>query len=140
MNNVWTVRLNQAAGGPIHRLLFIAPGDGTTLLPFELKRPFFMVNNSSPGEFTEGHSHINGWQVHFCTAGRVTFKMDDGKMEDSMILCPNGVGLVIGPGVWHSYKLERESSMMVIASDAYTEANYIRDFNKFKTGVIWKES
>ena len=139
MRNVWTVQLNRTTGGPDERQLYIAPGKGTHIVPFKLKRLFFMITPSVPGESTQGHAHRKGWQLHFCTFGKVVFTLNDKVTEKEVTLEPNGVGLVIGKGVWHSYKMLTSSSLVALASNSFKETDYIRDFDEFKTGVHWKK-
>ncbi|MGL4673861.1 MAG: sugar 3,4-ketoisomerase, partial [Wohlfahrtiimonas sp.] len=60
------------------------------------------------------------------------FIMDDGKNKEELILdCPHK-GLLIEPMQWHEmHDFSEDCIIIVLASDYYDEADYIRDYNVF---------
>ena len=41
-------------------------------------------------------------------------------------------GLFLGPDLWHTMRwIERDSVLLVLASDHYDESDYIRDYDTF---------
>ena len=75
----------------------------------------------------------NGQQLLVCLAGSVVAEVSDGRRWRAVHLdCPD-VGLYIPPMVWgaqHDYS--REAVLLVLASDEYDSADYIRDIDTFR--------
>lgn len=100
-------------------------------LPFAHKRVYYLFDvpsNSTRG----GHSHINQHGVLIAISGSFTVVVDDGKERRKILLNKPLKGLHIPPGIWR--ELEDFSSgaiCLVMASDVFTENDYIRDYNTF---------
>ncbi len=135
MKNVWEVDFKRVTDQLRRGEMYICRGDGTGIVPFDMIRPFCVINPTSEDVTRGGHSHNVGWQIHFCTFGQVIFDLNDGVEEKTIVLSDPANPLVIGPGVWHTYILRPNSSLMALASNPYREEDYIRDFEEFKAGT-----
>jgi dTDP-4-dehydrorhamnose 3,5-epimerase-like enzyme len=101
------------------------------ILPFEFKRVYYLFDVPSTA-FRGGHSHINQQEILIALSGSFEVTVNDGKEKKSYLLNKPNVGLQIPTGIWR--ELENFSSgaiCLVLASDVFEEADYIRDFNEF---------
>ena len=103
-------------------------------IDFLTKRVFF-INWQSP--LSKPHAHKNGWQLHFCVIGVVHMRVYDGNLSREIIISETGrEGLLIGPGVWHSYKFENSNTRLIaISSTNFNMTDYIRNWEEFNEWV-----
>jgi hypothetical protein len=108
-------------------LAFIQNG----VLPFEFKRVYYLFDVPSSA-FRGGHSHIEQHEVLIALSGSFEVTVNDGKDKKSYLLNKPNVGLYLPKGIWR--ELENFSSgavCLVLASDVFEEADYIRDYETF---------
>ena len=101
------------------------------ILPFEFKRIYYLFDVPS-NAFRGGHSHINQDEVLIALSGSFEVTVNDGFQKKSFLLNKPNVGLHISTGIWR--ELENFSSgavCLVLASDVFDEADYIRDYDEF---------
>ena len=101
------------------------------VLPFEFKRVYYLFDVPS-NSFRGSHSHINQSEVLIALSGSFEVVLSDGTEKKSFLLNKPNIGLYIPTGIWR--ELENFSSgavCLVLASDVYNEADYIRDFDEF---------
>ena len=108
-------------------LAFVQKG----VLPFEFKRVYYLFDVPSTA-FRGGHSHIVQQEVLIALSGSFEVVLHDGFEKKSFQLNKPNVGLLIPIGIWR--ELQNFSSgavCLVLASDVFEEADYIRDFDQF---------
>ena len=100
-------------------------------IPFDIKRIYYIYN--VPKEIKRGsHAHKRLEQVLICVSDSVKIKVDDGNEKNIIELNDPSKGLYIGPGIWREmYDFNNNSVLLVLASDYYDEADYIRDYEEF---------
>ncbi len=101
------------------------------ILPFEFKRIYYLFDVPSTA-FRGGHSHINQHEILIALSGSFEVVLDDGFEKNTILLNKPNIGLPIATGIWR--ELQNFSSgaiCLVIASDVFDEADYIRDYNEF---------
>lgn len=101
------------------------------VLPFEFKRIYYLFDIPS-NAFRGGHSHINQHAVLIALSGSFEVVLDDGFQKKTVLLNKPNIGLHITTGIWR--ELQNFSSgavCLVIASDVFEEADYIRDYEVF---------
>ncbi|TDE42262.1 WxcM-like domain-containing protein [Flavobacterium rhamnosiphilum] len=101
------------------------------VLPFEFKRVYYLFDVPS-NSFRGGHSHISQSVVLIALSGSFEVVLNDGTEKKSFLLNKPNIGLYIPTGIWR--ELQNFSSgavCLVLASDVFEEADYIRDFNAF---------
>lgn len=79
------------------------------------------------------HAHRQLKQLLVCVSGACTIRCDfgDGRVEDVTLDWPDQ-GLLIEGLVWRDMlHFSKGSVLMVLASDHYDEADYIRDYETF---------
>jgi dTDP-4-dehydrorhamnose 3,5-epimerase-like enzyme len=103
-------------------------------VPFEIKR-VFCIFDTKEGAVRGHHAHKESSQIHICTGGKAKITVEDGKNKQEIVLDGPTQGLLIGPGVWHSFVLEKNCSLFVLSSNYYDERDYIRSYKDFKDSV-----
>jgi dTDP-4-dehydrorhamnose 3,5-epimerase-like enzyme len=100
-------------------------------LPFEFKRVYYLFDVPSSA-YRGGHSHIVQQELLIALSGSFEVVVQDGLVKKSFILNKPNVGLLIPTGIWR--ELQNFSSgavCLVLASNVFEEADYIRDFDAF---------
>lgn len=118
---------------PVHgdhkgSLVALEKGDD---FPFEIKRVYYIWGTSK--DVVRGHhAHRNLEQVIVCTSGSCDFILDDGSCRKIYHLDSPSQGLHIKNNVWREFtNFSSDCVVMVLASEHYNEADYIRDYNEF---------
>lgn len=100
-------------------------------VPFDVKRTYYLYDVPG-GESRGGHAHKELRQLIVAASGSFTVTLDDGHVKRSFNLNRPYQGLYVVPGIWRT--LDDFSSgavCLVLASERYDEADYIRDYDKF---------
>lgn len=99
--------------------------------PFEIKRVYYIWN--TPCDAVRGfHAHRKLEQVMVCTSGSCDFILDDGKNRETVHLDNPAQGLYIKHNIWREFtNFSSDCVIMVLASEYYDEADYIRDYDEF---------
>ena len=100
-------------------------------LGFKIERVYWLHGLASE-ETRGGHAHRALRQLYVCAAGEATVTLDDGKTQGIVRLHANGDGLIIGPMIWRDISdFTPGTVFLVLASAAYDENDYIRDYEYF---------
>jgi len=100
-------------------------------LPFNFKRIYYLFDVPSTA-FRGGHAHIDQQEVLIALSGSFEVTLHDGFKKKRYLLNKPNIGLLIPKGIWR--ELENFSSgsvCLVLASDDFSEEDYIRDFDEF---------
>jgi len=102
-------------------------------VPFPIKRLYYLYD--IPGGQERGaHGHKNLNQLIVAASGSFEVVLTDGKETVSYYLNRPYEGLLIKPGLWRELKNFSSGSVcLVLASEKYSEEDYIRDYEEFKT-------
>jgi UDP-2-acetamido-3-amino-2,3-dideoxy-glucuronate N-acetyltransferase len=104
-------------------------------VPFEPRRSFWVFDVPSK-EIRGEHAHKTLHQYLICVKGTVAVVIDDGTKSQEIVLNQPNLGLHIPPRVWGvQYKYSGDAVLLVLASDAYDSADYIRDYSEFQSFV-----
>lgn len=101
-------------------------------VPFEVKRVYYSFD-TQPGSVRGNHAHLALKQFIVCVSGALTFvcEMPDGTRTVHRLDWPNK-GLLVEGMVWREIRdFSKGSVMLVLASEHYNEADYIRDYGDF---------
>lgn len=110
------------------RITLVKNGDGT---PFDVKRAYYLYDVPA-GESRGAHAHKALKQLVVAVVGSFNITLDDGAEKRTYTLNRPGEALEVGPGMWRT--LDGFSSgaiCLVLASEVYTAADYIRDYDEF---------
>jgi hypothetical protein len=100
-------------------------------LPFPVARAFMVFD--PPGAITRGgHAHRHCQQFLIAIGGSVAVTLDDGTDRQEFLLDGPSVGLHIPAGIWAEQRYPGPASrLLVLASEPYDEADYIRDRGEY---------
>ena len=105
--------------------------EGLIHIPFDINRVYYLYD--IPGGSDRGaHAHKNLHQLVIAMSGSFDIELDDGHNKKKFSLNRSYYGLYICPMMWRL--LDNFSSgavCMVLASEKYSEADYIREYSKF---------
>lgn len=100
-------------------------------IPFDVKRTYYLYDVPG-GESRGGHAHKDLHQLIVAVSGSFSVTLDDGNIKRTYILNRPYQGLLVVPGIWRT--LDDFSSgavCMVLASEGYSEEDYIRNYDEF---------
>jgi WxcM-like, C-terminal len=98
---------------------------------FEVKRAFWLTDVPST-QWRGRHAHRESILATFAIAGSCQMHLDDGATKQTVALEKPARGLIIGNWVWHELTdFTPNTVILVLASTAYDEAEYLRDYNVF---------
>ena len=100
-------------------------------VPFDIKRIFYLYDIPG-GESRGAHAHKECHQFLVAASGAFEVVLDDGINKRTILLNRPFYGLHIPPGVWAAEQgFSSGSVCLVLASEKYDEADYIREYEKF---------
>ena len=100
-------------------------------IPFDVKRIYYLYDIPG-GEVRGGHAHYELEQFIIAASGSFDLVLDDGKNKKRVTLNRPNLALHIVPGLWRELdNFSSGSISMVLASHAYDESDYIREYNNF---------
>ncbi|WP_255440834.1 sugar 3,4-ketoisomerase [Caenimonas sedimenti] len=100
-------------------------------VPFEVKR-YFLVYGVPRLEQRGEHAHRRCHQFLVAVAGSLHVIADDGVQQQEFVLDRPSRGLYLPPMVWGvQHRHSADGVLLVLASDAYDPADYIRDYREF---------
>jgi len=105
-------------------------------LPFEIRRVYYITK--VPEGVTRGfHSHRELEQVLLCVNGSVSIRVKTPFEEEVILLDVPSKGLYIGHMVWREmFDFTPGSVLLVLASEHYTESDYIRDYDRYMEEAV----
>jgi hypothetical protein len=104
-------------------------------VPFGIRRVYVLTSSENLNQ-RGNHAHRNLEQFIFAVGGAFRIDLDNGKKSESIILRPSEKGLYIKGLVWRTIvPQEKNSSLVVLASEIYLEEDYIRDYHEFRITV-----
>jgi hypothetical protein len=111
--------------------LFIA--EAGKQVPFDIKRVYFINTLANQKAVRGKHAHQNLQQGIFCINGSFALSLDDGKNRQRIRLNDPSRGVLLGPMLWHTMSsFSYDCVILVLASAAFDEADYIRDYDEFR--------
>ncbi|WP_306120539.1 MULTISPECIES: FdtA/QdtA family cupin domain-containing protein [unclassified Roseitalea] len=105
--------------------------EGGNHVPFQIRRVYYLYNVPVDSE-RGGHAHHELEQVIFALSGSFRIAVDDGRKRREYWLRDPRTGLYISRMIWREMDAFSQGAVcMVLASQPYDEADYIRDYNAF---------
>jgi acetyltransferase-like isoleucine patch superfamily enzyme/dTDP-4-dehydrorhamnose 3,5-epimerase-like enzyme len=100
-------------------------------VPFEVKR-YFLVSGVATKEVRGEHAHRKLHQFLVCVQGQCHIVADDGRNRQEFVLDSPALALHLPPMVWGiQYRFSQDAVLLVLCSDKYDGADYIRDYSDF---------
>ena len=100
-------------------------------LPFEIRRVYYIYDTLA-GVRRGFHAHRNLQQILICVSGSCKIHLDDGSSTAEVVLDDPTKGLYIANDMWREmYDFSEGAVLLVLASQHYDEADYIRNYDAF---------
>lgn len=100
-------------------------------IPFPIRRIYY-IYDVTPGARRGFHAHKNLRQVLICIHGSCKILLDDGSRQQIVPLTNPAEGILLEQPLWREmYDFSPGAVLMVLASEYYDEADYIRDYDHF---------
>lgn len=105
-------------------------------VPFVIKRVYYIYDTVS--SVTRGlHAHKKLEQLAVVVSGSCVFDVETREDKESILMDSPRKGLYLGGLVWHSmHSFSDDCVIMVLASDYYDEADYVRNYSEFSALAI----
>ena len=114
----------------------LVPIESNQDIPSDIKRVYYIWGtdyNAVRGR----HAHRHLEQIIICIAGSCDFILDDGKSRETVHLSSPNQGLYIQHNIWREFtNFSPNCVVLVLASEHYDEADYIRDYEQFKKEIV----
>ncbi len=118
----------QTLGDERGSLVSIEQGE---VVPFEIKRVYY-IYRTAEGVSRGYHAHRSLKQVAICLVGKCRMVLDDGNNREDVWLDCATRGILIEGGMWREmHDFSEQCVLLVLASAAYDEADYIRNYEEF---------
>jgi len=113
---------------PRGNLTFI---EGGRHIPFDIQRVYYLYDVPGGAE-RGGHAHRDLHQLIVAMSGSFDVVLDDGRATQRFHLNRSYYGLYVCPMMWRYLdNFSSGSVCMVLASEVYREADYLRDYDEF---------
>ena len=94
-------------------------------IPFKIKRVYYMYGRGY-------HAHKNLEQILICIHGTCKILLDNGKEKKVVPLEKPYEGLYVANNMWREmFDFSPDAVLLVLASEAYDESDYIRNYDDF---------
>ena len=99
-------------------------------VPFHIARAYWLYDVPA-GAMRGGHAHKRLKQLLIALSGSFTVTLDDGHEKRKILLNPYQ-GLLIETGIWRTIDdFSSGAVCLVLASEIYSESDYIYDYEEF---------
>jgi hypothetical protein len=114
---------------PRGNLTFI---EGGKHIPFTIQRTYWIYDVPG-GEMRGGHAYKSNEELVIAVSGSFEVIVDNGAHRETYSLNRSYYGLYIAAGNWRELvNFSTNSLCLVLASRPFEEADYIRDYDRFK--------
>jgi len=104
-------------------------------VPFEIKR-IYWIYDVPGGEIRGGHAYKELNEVIIALSGSFDVVVTDGNEKKTFSLNRSYFGLYMPNGVWRQIEnFSTNALCLVLASTAYNEDDYIRDYEQYKLSL-----
>lgn len=109
--------------------------EGDTI-PFAIQRVYYLYDVPGGSE-RGGHAHKGLQQLIIAMSGSFDVVLDDGRSRKRIHLNRAFEGLLVSPMVWRELdNFSGGAVCMVLASQRYSEDDYIRDYPAFRAAAV----
>ena len=100
-------------------------------IPFKIKRVYYLYETKE--NVTRGyHAHKSLQQILICVHGSYKLRLDNGREKKIVLLDNPTEVLYVSNAMWREmFDFSPDAVLMVLVSELYDEADYIRDYEEF---------
>ena len=100
-------------------------------IPFRIRRVYYMYDTGE-GVVRGKHAHKSLEQILVCIHGSCKVRLDTGQEQKIVPLEKPYEGLYVGSNMWREmFDFSPDAVLMVLASELYDEADYVRSYEDF---------
>jgi dTDP-4-dehydrorhamnose 3,5-epimerase-like enzyme len=133
MNKNKLLNFHQVRGDERGQLVAI---EGNVDIPFEIKRIFY-IYGTTQGVPRGKHAHYKTKQYLISVSGSCKVTLDNGVEKVTYELDSQNKGLLQNAYVWGAmHDFSDDCVLLVLASEHYDDADYIRDYDQFIKQVV----
>lgn len=104
---------------------------------FETKR-IYCISGVPENQSRGAHAHKTLKQIFFAVAGSLELTVTDGSTYETVELVAHKVGFYLPAGYWRNLRnFSKDAVCLVLASDYFSEADYIRSYDEY---LRWRTS
>lgn len=104
-------------------------------IPFEIQRNYWIYDVPG-GEIRGGHAYKENKEFIIALSGSFDVILDDGKENKTYSLNRSYYGLYVPEGIWRQMvNFSTNSLALIVASTSFNKADYIYDYEEFKTYI-----
>lgn len=108
---------------------------GNTTIPFSIARVFY-IYRVAQNAIRGGHAHYKTQQLVLSIAGSFVLELTDGVTTQTYSMNDPARAVYIPPMIWDRLSNFSEDAIcMVLASEPYDEADYVRDWGRYLSEV-----
>lgn len=105
-------------------------------IPFDIKRVYY-ITGTKQGVSRGFHAHKKLEQVAVCVSGSCLMKLENANGKAEVLLNSPLKAMRIESMVWHEmHDFSEGCVLLILASEHYDEADYIRDYQEFIAEVV----
>ena len=105
--------------------------EGGRHVPFDIRRVYYLYDVPT-AESRGAHAHHRLQQFVICLSGSFDVMVDDGTDKATIHLNRPWLALYVPPMIWAAeVNFDAGSVCLVLASELYNEADYIRDYGEY---------
>lgn len=109
--------------------------EGGAAIPFPIARVYYLYD-TTPEVVRGRHAHLALKQWLVCVSGSCRIILDNGHERRDVVLDDPSTGLLLDSLVWREMTdFSPGAVLLVLASQVYDEADYIRDYDQFLATV-----
>ena len=106
--------------------------EGNHDIEFDIKRIYY-ISKVPEGVRRGFHAHKELKQLLFCPYGKIQLILENRNIREEITLSDPSIGIVIDKPTWREMLwMQKDSVLVVAASDYYNVEDYIRDYTEFK--------
>ena len=102
-------------------------------IPFEIKRTYWLYDVPG-GESRGGHAYKENEEFIISLSGSFDVILDDGTEKKTFTLNRSYYGLYVPKGLWREMtNFSTNSLALILSSTNFSEEDYVRDYDRFRT-------